>query len=84
MITLGNIRKSFEEASSHYDGAMCFSQGSQIFQMILWAQEQKLIDWPMIKNLKFFINFSADSYRINLENLNYKRFEIPSLHFLSE
>lgn len=84
MINLANIRVSFEEASDHYDGAMCFSQGSQVFQMILWAQALKLIDWDLIKNLKFFINFSADSFRVNLRNLNYQRFSIPSLHFLSE
>lgn len=51
--------------------------------MILWAQELKLIDWPLLRNLKFFINFSADSLRVTLKNLNFKRFEIPSLHFLS-
>lgn len=74
MHNLENIRKSFEEASDHYDGAMCFSQGSQIFQMILWAHELKFIEWKLIKELKFFINFSADSYRITLKNLNFKRF----------
>jgi hypothetical protein len=43
-----------------------------------------MIKWEILKNIKFFINFSADSYRITLKDLHWKRFEIPSLHFLSE
>ena len=81
---ISKLRNIFEEASDHYDGALGFSQGSQTFQWLLWYQAKGLIDWPVIRNMKFFINFSADSFKINMKSLDYKRMSIPSLHFLSE
>lgn len=78
------IRVKMEEASDHYDGALCFSQGSFLFHWLLWCQTRGLIDWPLLRNMKFFINFSGDSFRISMKSLDYKRFDLPSLHFLSE
>ena len=84
MIEIDKLRKTFEEASDYYDGALGFSQGSQMFQWLLYFQAKGLINWPIINNMKFFINFSADSFKINMKSLDYKRMTIPSLHFLSE
>ncbi len=84
MSLVENIGKIIEKASDHYDGALCFSQGSMAFQYILWYHALGYLNWPFIKNMKFFINFSADSFRISLKSLNFKRLSIPSLHFLSE
>lgn len=78
------IRTQIESASEYYDGALCFSQGSYVFQILLWYNLRGIINWPVIKNMKFFINFSADSFKVDLKSMDYKRFEIPSLHFLSE
>lgn len=83
MTEMGNIRLKIEQASDYYDGIIGFSQGSMAFQYILWCHSMGYLDWPIIHNIKFFINFSADTIRINLKSLNFKRFEIPSLHFLS-
>jgi hypothetical protein len=33
--------------------------------------------------MKFFINFSADGYRLDMKSIGYKRLSIPNLHFLS-
>lgn len=70
--------------SDYYDGAMCFSQGSFMFQYILFLHAKGTLNWPIVRNMKFYINLSADSFRINMKSLNYQRLEIPSLHFLSE
>lgn len=78
------LRTAIESASDYYDGALGFSQGSYAFQNILLYHALGYLDWPIIKNMKFFINFSADSFRISIKKVNFKRFSIPSLHFLSE
>jgi len=53
------------------------------FQKLLWYQAKGLIDWPIIRNIKFFINFSADGFRLDMKSLGYKRLSIPNLHFFS-
>lgn len=77
------MKKILEGASDYYDGALCFSQGSMAFQKLLWYQTKGLIDWPIIRNMKFFINFSADGFRLDMKSIGYKRLSIPNLHFLS-
>jgi hypothetical protein len=63
---------------------MGFSQGSVIFQLILEMKEKKLINWKILDGIKFFINLSSDTWNIRSNRKEYIRFEIPSLHFLSE
>jgi hypothetical protein len=71
---MANIRAKIEEASDYYDGVIGFSQGSMAFQYLLWFHSMGYLDWPVINQIKFFINFSADTIRMNLKGLNYKRF----------
>lgn len=45
MINLEAIRVAIEKASDHYDGALCFSQGSMVFQMIYMYHRLGHIKW---------------------------------------
>lgn len=45
MLALEQIRVAIESASDHYDGALCFSQGSMIFQMIYMYHRLGFIKW---------------------------------------
>lgn len=45
MENLEAIRVAIEGAGGHYDGALCFSQGSMVFQLIYLYHRLGLIKW---------------------------------------
>lgn len=79
-----SIRLSLESHSDHYDGLIGFSQGSFTMQLLIWLQAAGVINWKVLKEIKFFISFSSYIPKYIRETSKGERLDLPSIHFLSE
>jgi len=80
---MDEIRIFLEAASSHYDGIIGFSQGAVLAHFLYKLKQSNLIDWEILKDIKFSINLSGNHWKSSLFDNCHKQLEIPSLHFIS-